>query len=1006
MRTASAGALAQLAQNLGGLPGNILEIQWVEGGTRYVYGDLDIEADGIKGKILEISALDAVVNVSAGSDSQGISVVLDDTDGEIKDILDLHDIHKRPCWVYQWFQNLPTSDKFLLFKGYISSPLTWNEGDRTVSFDVISQIEDVEVGFSIEEGDIDSPPEHLIGQPWPLCFGTVFNVPMLKLQSVRQGILETGVGIADPSLPARIHAAGHVICPVVFNGFQATYNSLMSLIIQPIFSRDPQCQAQRTQAVELLECQLTQQQAFEFDTITIFKGEQFPQGVTLTLNISGAKFIGSFSGKVFTIDQRIHPEVDELNIPNSVFGLSQGDGVIAIGSNLTADAVLAAFNDAPASTAQRTVLTELAEAREDYEAATGIVCGGSAAISLDPALTAIEASRQIAGAVPQSSFFWANTGDTVTLDGDEEIIYVANILPSTILRVAAYRQFDNGQALVTVPEDWYTVREVDYQSYQVVEIVFDRPLSRRGNGWTDNVFVSLTSSVGPNTVDIIEWLIGQYTDFTTDATSFNAVRTLVENYPMHFAILSRPNIIELLEQIAYQARCAIWMRDDVFYLRYLPADPVVHETITKSAMIHNTFEIFHTDTEDLETKVTIDWRTDYEKPEPNKWIAAHNVGKYGVQKGDYDYFTFNILELVRKSGTFWLIRKSNTWRKIRFDVPLRYARLETFDCIEVDHPALSDDPVKCIIEEASFDTEGFKIHIEAWTPIKSGSRTPYDFAYPAAIDEFELFPTEDERDAGLAGVGSGHPNFIVRPPDDHPLANPPQLWQGFQLACNGGPVEGLPGEGQCRESFGNRYPSDVGDTKPDPSGVGGTTVDPGVADGTGTGNRSGVQGTNTSCCDELRRKIAEVEAAAQKALEAASAALAASPPEGTEEDLPECDSCFFVVVRGGTVNTVTRDGLAGRTDGCGTQQASTHNNQEKKYCFRSLAAAQAFRSTVEAQIAAKLASNNYCVGEYIDTFISGFSNHGDGPQCDGDEFDDEGNPVVIGLTITPFGPQT
>jgi len=31
-------------------------------------------------------------------------------------------------------------------------------------------------------------------------------------------------------------------------------------------------------------------------------------------------------------------------------------------------------------------------------------------------------------------------------------------------------------------------------------------------------------AVGPNTVDILEYLIGQNTDFGTDAASFNAVR--------------------------------------------------------------------------------------------------------------------------------------------------------------------------------------------------------------------------------------------------------------------------------------------------------------------------------------------------------------------------------------------------------------------------------------------------------------------------------------------------
>ncbi len=40
----------------------------------------------------------------------------------------------------------------LIFRGKISSPVVWSEGDRTVSFNIISQIEDAEIGFSPEEG--------------------------------------------------------------------------------------------------------------------------------------------------------------------------------------------------------------------------------------------------------------------------------------------------------------------------------------------------------------------------------------------------------------------------------------------------------------------------------------------------------------------------------------------------------------------------------------------------------------------------------------------------------------------------------------------------------------------------------------------------------------------------------------------------------------------------------------------------------------------------------------
>ena len=41
-------------------------------------------------------------------------------------------------------------------------------------------------------------------------------------------------------------------------------------------------------------------------------------------------------------------------------------------------------------------------------------------------------------------------------------LYIANLLPSTVLRVAAYRQQIVGRILVTVPPEFYTVRVTDY----------------------------------------------------------------------------------------------------------------------------------------------------------------------------------------------------------------------------------------------------------------------------------------------------------------------------------------------------------------------------------------------------------------------------------------------------------------------------------------------------------------------------------------------------------------
>lgn len=942
-RTISANSLTKLATNLGTEPINIIEIQWVEGGPRHAYADRDIDG-GVQGKILDLSQMDAVVQVSKGSDSQQISVVLDDTDGSLKDIIDNNDVHKRSCWVYQWFDGLLLSEKFLIFKGQVSSPIVWNEGDRSLKFDIISKIEDVEVGFSIEEGDFPTPPEGLIGQPWPLCFGTCINVPALRISNPRSGVLINGTGIVDPTLEARIIATEASCCPVTFLGYEAQYTSTMSLEITPRFEIDKSCALEKCQAIDELTFARDQQLAFEHPTLQIFDGDKFPQDTQVTLDIGGAKFTGRFSGTTFTVLSRIHPDSLTLVIPPEVYGLDRC-GTCQEG---TQQGVI----DFQASLTQRNILIQLANIETDFGPSSS--CGSDVSAFIDENLTLCAASQQIPGRLPTSNFFWANPGTEVRIDGEEEIIYIANILPSTIERVGSYRTFEGGnEAFITVPPEYYTVRQVDYEGYDVCEIVFDRPLSRRGQGWNDDIYITLTSSVGPNTVDIIQWFIETYTEYDIDMTSFDLVRDKVENYPSHFPLLERKNIITVLNEIAYQARCALWLRDDKFFIRYLPDVPVPADTIAVSDVSNNSLELFHTSTEDLVTKYTIDWKIDYAKDEPNKVILRHNVLKYGTHEKKEFFYIYNIQELVIKAATFWLIRLANTWRKCKFTTPIHKLKLEVFDAVTINLPHIAPSSVIADIENANFNSDTRTMEFDLWTPIKSGTTVPYDFARPADIEQTLLFPTLDERDLGLAGSGAG-PSFLTRPPVGHPLAQESGLFQGFSLSCNGNPVEGPVGEGHCRSDHGNRYPSDRGDVKPTPR----RSQDSGAPLGGNGANPSPGPQTLSNCC-KTAEKALEVAKEAR-----AEAAQAQQPEPGELEDLPPCEDqpCTSVVrVFNSTVDQVARNG-GFHSDGCGIP---THGSSARRqdYCFNSRNQAQSFFDNQKAIQESQ--GDQACIGEEI-----------------------------------------
>ena len=61
--------------------------------------------------------------------------------------------------------------------------------------------------------------------------------------------------------------------------------------------------------------------------------------------------------------------------------------------------------------------------------------------------------------------------------------------------------------------------------------------------------MSFESTIGPNPVDILEYIIPRYTDLTFDSTSFDAVKASLDNggnvLGNNMAILDRPNTVDL-----------------------------------------------------------------------------------------------------------------------------------------------------------------------------------------------------------------------------------------------------------------------------------------------------------------------------------------------------------------------------------------------------------------------------------------------------------------------------
>ena len=804
MRNISAGGLAKLAQSKGTEPIVIVEVDWSPNAT-LAYADRDI-GNSVKGRILEVGDLDNVIDVLNANSSQEISLVLDDTDGTIKGIMDTQDIHQRDVRVFQWFEGLDLSDKFLLFAGKLSSPVGWSEADRTVSFSVISQLEDKEFGFSAEEGQFPFIPKDLVGEPWPAIFGKVLDCPALQVNKAVSGSTLCGIGIlSGEDLHNQVALGGEDcglgmslasmsqnisflnVCHFAWSSVQTDkaqakaaelldqINSLQAQISQAVGSKTQQQGCATTQ--RKLKMDNAKEGGLGCNPVRILGGEDFPQNTTIKLNINGGLFTGIMHDDKFTISLREHPENDDKAA--EIFGGIEGERC------------------------ETPTPAQFFDYQMPVPPGTGDLFGDTVRRHGFTFCSTPHLSRPATAQVAQH--FWADAGARVVMHSDEPITYIVSITPGTVLAVKAYKTLNGERRLVNVPNNlWFTQTKV-YGTITAVQVVTNKPLSSIvDQGWSDELYVTFQSTIGPNTVEILEYIIDRWTDLTFDATSFNYVKTKLTNFPSNFPVLDRKNTLELIREIAFQARCAVWISNGVFYLKYLPEEPSSDQAITVSDLESASVEVNLTPTEDLMTKMRVTWHLSCAADEPEVFILRHNVNKYGTKEEEFDWYIYNQPDIILKCATFWLIRKCNTWKKIRFRGFLNLLRLETFDTVNLQLPSyIAVGDVKAIVEQASYNSEENTLDFECLVPVRSGEMAKYDFFWPSALPVVQTWPTQAEILAGHAGgngIGAGATGLL-------PIGDTSGIGDGNSVFVGGPNVVFRP-----NSDYGDRTPTDTGFT--------------------------------------------------------------------------------------------------------------------------------------------------------------------------------------------------
>lgn len=353
----------------------------------------------------------------------------------------------------------------------------------------------------------------------------------------------------------------------------------------------------------------------------------------------------------------------------------------------------------------------------------------------------VNAGYKLQQGLVSDGFQLYDAGTQIKVLGDWSVDYIVNIIPTTITAVWGFKAVGNTKQLCKVPNARWTHQSISFTDIDsgigvTAEIVrLNRLLSAYpGEGWEDGIYVDQTSTIGPNPIDIMIYLIEKFTpDLSSDFISFSAVAQQLQNYPMNFYISQKVEVIQLLQDIAYQCRCALFVKLRIFYIKYLSVLPTPDDTITPDDIIEGTIEIGTTETEQLITRLQGDYQSDYSTGLTNSIIVRNNIQKYGLWQDSHNFFCYTDPQYVQKSVTYWSIIRSNVWKTIKFSTNLNKLNLETFDSVTFNVPGvICLGTVICRITSTQYDSTNNKIDFECWVPVLLGTMLQYEWGYPAS----------------------------------------------------------------------------------------------------------------------------------------------------------------------------------------------------------------------------------------------------------------------------------
>jgi hypothetical protein len=672
-RTLTASAIAEVAKLNGVEPIIIIELL----GAYYASKDLTLGTISAKGSIISLGALASQKSVDGISEISSMSVELSDVDSEgFRAIIEANVLEGKDCTIYHHFEGLLQADLITVLTGKVSGTISWSEGERKLSFEVISKINSTDVGTFTILNDEE--------KRWPVVFGKPRDVPAALVQ--RKPVSK-------------------------LTQYYDLINAPDTMTVED-GTRFPQT---GTITVDILGILIEGTMSDNEFTVTDFNISRYTN-----LSIEDRAF-----------NHIADPDYDD---PHVVW-LDETADLVGMWcySTIASDEhrinycwkqegnkcwFVYAWTDKTGATVLLTDTDQI----DDVAKVGRATWDYSGAVLSQPTTTALLV--MIFFPVP-----WGLTGFNIDcivtqVDGVDDDIYVANYYPSTSVTRIIGKQ--DGK-LVIIPSSLYTVdlsNETFDATLTPTTITFGTPLKLQG--YDEEIWVTLVSSKSDNSAECIETILNDFTDLTPDTTTFTAVKTLVDKYPCNFAILDQKDAIDAVREIAWQSRCGLVISGDTVKIKYLSVEPSSDATISAADIEMKTLELGFTSIEDVVTYLTGKYKDSYLNDKEKKVVYTNNIDLFGIRKQEYDFYIYQHKSLVEKSLTFWKNRYSNIFRLSKFNTFLTKLKLENFDCATLTlNDYLSIASIKSILQGVSYDISGNTIAFDTMLPSLAGTVTVF-----------------------------------------------------------------------------------------------------------------------------------------------------------------------------------------------------------------------------------------------------------------------------------------